>query len=182
ARKRGVPVVVDAAAEILTIPNVHLERGATAVAYSGGKCLRGPQAAGLLLGDKALLQAAWINSAPHHAFGRSLKVGKEEIMGMLTAVEMWTKRDHNREWAQWEAWLGNISEKVKTVAGVTTHLEQPDSLSNYAPTLRIEWDGARVGITGSEVAAHLLNTEPRIILAGSSGTRPNGMASSRGVM
>src|ERR1035438_1286924 len=89
ARRRNVPVLVDAAAEILTIkPNVHLERGAHAVAYSGGKCIRGPQAAGLLLGDKSLLQGAWVNSAPHHAFGRSVKVGKEEIMGMLAAVEM----------------------------------------------------------------------------------------------
>ena len=86
AKRHNVPVIVDAAAEILTIPNVHLERGATAVAYSGGKCIRGPQAAGLLLGDKNLLEAAWANSAPHHAFGRSLKVGKEEIMGMLAAV------------------------------------------------------------------------------------------------
>ena len=100
-------MIVDAAAEILTMnPNVHLQRGATAVAYSGGKCMRGPQAAGLLLGDKSLLQGAWINSAPHHAFGRSLKVGKEEIMGMLAAVEMWAKRDHKAEWAQWEALAG----------------------------------------------------------------------------
>ena len=92
AKRHNVPVLVDAAAEILTMkPNVHLERGATAVAYSGGKCIRGPQAAGLLLGEKNLLQAAWVNSAPHHAFGRSLKVGKEEIMGMLAAVEMWVE-------------------------------------------------------------------------------------------
>ena len=98
ARQRGVPVIVDAAAEILTIPNKHLGRGANMVAYSGGKCLRGPQCAGLLLGQKDLVQAAWFNSAPHHAFGRSLKVGKEEIMGMLAAVEMWTKRDHDAEW------------------------------------------------------------------------------------
>ena len=69
AKSHNVPVIVDAAAEVLTIPNVHLQRGATAVAYSGGKCIRGPQAAGLLLGDKNLLQAAWANSAPHHAFG-----------------------------------------------------------------------------------------------------------------
>src|SRR5262249_22110520 len=62
-RRHNVPLVVDAAAEVLTIPNVHLQRGAHAVAYSGGKCLRGPQAAGLLLGDKSLLQGAWINSA-----------------------------------------------------------------------------------------------------------------------
>lgn len=182
ARRRGVPVLVDAAAEILTIPNVHLQRGATLVAYSGGKCLRGPQCAGILLGEKSLLKAAWLNSAPHHAFGRSLKVGKEEIMGMLTAVEMWTKRDHKREWAQWESWLGRIAEKVRTVDGVTTRVEQPDSLSNHAPTLQIEWDGARLGITGQELARHLLDTEPRIILGGSTGMRPNAMMSSVGIM
>src|SRR4029077_5397867 len=116
ARRHNVPVLVDAAAEILTIkPNVHLERGAHAVAYSGGKCIRGPQAAGLLLGEKSLLQGAWINSAPHHAFGRSVKVGKEEIMGMLAAVEMWIKRDHKAEWAQWESWLDHIATSVKRV-------------------------------------------------------------------
>ena len=182
ARRRNVPVLVDAAAEMLTIPNLHLQRGATLVAYSGGKCLRGPQAAGLLLGDKNLVQAAWANSAPHHAFGRSLKVGKEEIVGMLTAVEMWTRRDHKREWAEWESWLSRISEKVKTIDGVTTRVEQPDSLSNHAPTLHIEWDGERLGVTGRELARHLLDTEPRVILAGSTGTRPHAMKSSVGVM
>jgi seryl-tRNA(Sec) selenium transferase len=78
ARRKGVPVIVDAAAETLTIPNIHLQHGANLVAYSGGKCLRGPQAAGLLLGQKDLVRAAWINSAPHHAFGRALKVGKKK--------------------------------------------------------------------------------------------------------
>ena len=66
-----------------------------------GSYLKGPQAAGLLLGDKNLLQAAWANSAPHHAFGRSLKVGKEEIMGMLAAVEAWKTRDHDAEYRDW---------------------------------------------------------------------------------
>ena len=81
ARRKGVPVIVDAAAETLTIPNIHLAHGANMVAYSGGKCLRGPQAAGLLLGQKDLVRAAWINSAPHHAFGRSLKVGQRRDHG-----------------------------------------------------------------------------------------------------
>jgi D-glucosaminate-6-phosphate ammonia-lyase len=182
ARAKGVPVIVDAAAETLTIPNKHLGRGANMVAYSGGKCLRGPQAAGLLLGQKNLLQAAWTSSAPHHAFGRSLKVGKEEIMGMLAAVEMWVKRDHQAEWAQWESWLNVIGTRATSISGVTTEIQQPEDLSNYAPTLRIKWDGAALGITGKEVEEHLLNGRPRIIVGGSSGMRPDNMASSLTIM
>ena len=148
------------------------------MAYSGGKCIRGPQAAGLLLGEKSLLQGAWINSAPHHAFGRSVKVGKEEIMGMLAAVEMWVKRDHKAEWAQWEGWLDHIATSVKRVDGVTTKVNQPSAdLSNRTPELQIQWDGAKLGITGQEVSKLLLDTEPRIVVARSSGARPGNMAS-----
>ncbi len=178
AKRHNVPVIVDAAAEIITIPNVHLQRGATAVAYSGGKCIRGPQAAGLLLGEKNLLQAAWANSAPHHAFGRSLKVGKEEIMGMLAATEAWKTRDHDAEWKQWQGWLEQISTTVKRVDGITTRVEEPEGLSNRTPVLRIEWDANQLGITGQEVAKLLLDTEPRIVVGGSSGSRPDRMASS----
>ena len=119
ASQKHVPVLVDAAAEILTVPNVHLENGATLVAYSGGKCLRGPQSAGLLLGRKDLVQAAWVHSAPHHGFSRSMKVGKEEAIGMLTAVEMWMKRDHKAEWSRWLLWLDQIARRVSTTAVVT---------------------------------------------------------------
>jgi L-seryl-tRNA(Ser) seleniumtransferase len=178
ARRHKVPVLVDAAAEVLTFPNVHLQRGATAVAYSGGKCIRGPQAAGLLIGEKNLLRAAWANSAPHHAFGRSLKVGKEEIMGMLTAVEMWKKRDHEAEWRLWQGWLDQIATSVKRVDGVTTSVGQPEGLSNRSPRLVIQWDGAKLGITGQQVAKLVLDTEPRIVLGGSSGSRTGNMASS----
>lgn len=179
AQTRNVPVIVDAAAEVLTIPNLHLGRGATAVAYSGGKCIRGPQAAGLLLGDKNMLQAAWINSAPHHAFGRSLKVGKEEIMGMLAAVEMWVKRDHEAEYREWESKLDQISRRVKQVDGVTTKVIPPEEgLSNKTPSLRLQWDGGRLGITGQELSRILVDSEPRIVLAGASGSRPASMSSS----
>jgi L-seryl-tRNA(Ser) seleniumtransferase len=184
AKKKGVPVIVDAAAEILTVkPNVHLQRGATAVAYSGGKCIRGPQAAGLLLGEKSLVQAAWINSAPHHAFGRSLKVGKEEIMGMMAAVEMWIKRDHQAEWKRWEDWLNQIATRAKQVPGVTAAIAQPGAgLSNRTPQLNISWDGAKLGITGTELNETVLNTEPRIVLSRGSGTRGGNMASSIGIV
>src|SRR5450432_1629278 len=174
ARRRNVPVIVDAAAEILTVnPNVHLQRGATAVAYSGGKCIRGPQAAGLLLGEKNWLQAAWANSAPHHAYGRSLKVGKEEIMGMLAAVEMWNQRDHRAEWRKWQGWLDEIAATVKRVDGVTTrNYGAEEGLSNRSPRLLIEWDGNKLGITGPEVSKLLLDTEPRIVLGNATGSRP----------
>jgi L-seryl-tRNA(Ser) seleniumtransferase len=167
ARRHKVPLVVDAAAEILTLkPNVHLSRGATVVAYSGGKCIRGPQAAGLLLGEKSFLQAAWINSAPHHAFGRSLKAGKEEIMGMLAAVEMWVKRDHKAEWATWESWLNQIATSVKRVEGVTAEIRQPSAdLSNRTPELVVQWNPSKIGISGQDVFKVLLDTEPRINLA-----------------
>lgn len=180
ARKHNVPVIVDAAAEILTLkPNVHLERGANAVAYSGGKCMRGPQAAGLLLGEKKWLQGAWINSAPHHAFGRSLKAGKEEIMGMLAAVEMWVKRDHKAEWAQWESWLRTIADSAQRVPGVEAKMDQgPDGLSNRSPSLTLRWDGARLGITGQELSQILRDSEPRIFLAEATGSHPGNMASS----
>jgi L-seryl-tRNA(Ser) seleniumtransferase len=180
AKRKGVPLLVDAAAEILTVkPNVHLERGATAVAYSGGKCIRGPQAAGILLGEKAWLQAAWLNSAPHHAFGRSLKVGKEEIMGMLAAVEQWVKRDHQAEWRQWEAWLETIAASVRTVGGVTAEIAQPGpGLSNRSPRLTIRWDGARLGISGQELAKAALDGEPRIVVAGATGSRTGELSSS----
>ena len=169
AKAKGVPILVDAAAEILTIPNVHLQRGATLVGYSGGKCMRGPQAAGLLLGRKDLIKAAWVHSAPHHGFARGYKVGKEEAIAMLMAVEMWVKRDHDAEYKQWTAWLDHIAAKVSTVKGVTTQITQPEGLSNKTPSLRIRWDREALKVTGEAVLKALNDGEPRITLAGAGG-------------
>jgi L-seryl-tRNA(Ser) seleniumtransferase len=164
ARAKNVPILVDAAAEILTIPNVHLQNGATLVAYSGGKCLRGPQTAGLLLGRKDLVKAAWVHSAPHHGVGRAMKVGKEEAIAMLTAVEMWTKRDHYAEWQRWSGWLDDIAKRVGAIDGVTPTVVQPRGLSNRTPSLRIHWDRERFGMSGDAVARALLEGDPRIAL------------------
>jgi uncharacterized pyridoxal phosphate-dependent enzyme len=176
AKAKGVPILVDAAAEILTIPNVHLQNGATLVAYSGGKCIRGPQTAGLVLGRKDLVRAAWVHSAPHHGFTRSLKVGKEDAIGMLMAVEMWVKRDHDAEWKRWTGWLDHISQRVSTVAGVTTSISQPNGLSNRTPSLTILWDRQKIAATGETVARLLLDGEPRITLdaarGGPQGSQP----------
>ena len=181
-REKNIPLLVDAAAETLTIPNIHLNHGATMVAYSGGKCMRGPQAAGLLLGPKDILKAAWLNSAPHHAFGRALKAGKEEIMGMLAALEMWAVRNQDAEWKQWESWLAYIKDRACKVPGVTSEIVLPEDLSNHAPQLRLKWDAAKLGITGKEVARALDKGSPRIYLADSVGERPKQMASSVMIM
>ncbi|HEY0710532.1 MAG TPA: hypothetical protein VGG33_27250 [Polyangia bacterium] len=165
ANAKNVPVLVDAAAEILSCPNVHLQAGATLVGYSGGKCLRGPQCAGLLLGRKDLVRAAWVHSAPHHGFGRAMKVGKEEAVGMLAAVEAWKRRDHEAEWARWVSWLEQIAKKVTTVKGVTATIRSDVArLSDRTPTMRITWDRNTFGLSGAEMVRILFSTEPRIVL------------------
>ncbi len=162
---RRVPILVDAAAEILTMPNVHLRDGAALVGYSGGKCIRGPQTAGLLLGRRDLVRAAWVHSAPHHGPGRALKVGKEEAIGMLTAVERWFTRDHDGEWKAWTAMLDHIARRLAGLDGVTTSVVQPAGLSNRTPALRVLWDPHRFALTGDEMSRTLFESEPRIALS-----------------
>jgi seryl-tRNA(Sec) selenium transferase len=166
AKPKNVPVLVDAAAEILTIPNRHLQGGATVVAYSGGKAICGPQCAGLLLGNKNILMAAWQASSPHHGPGRDNKVGREEMMGMLAAVETWGKRNHEAEWKTWLSYLDTISKKVSKIDGITTSVYEPKEYSNRSPVLKISWDPARLHITGEEIAEEVGRNKPRIAIGG----------------
>jgi seryl-tRNA(Sec) selenium transferase len=170
AHPKNIPILVDAAAEVLTIPSVHLQRGATVVAYSGGKAICGPQCAGLVLGRKDILMSAWQASAPHHGPGRDNKVGREETLGMLAAVEAWVKRDHEGEWKTWLTWLDTISKRVATIDGVKTAVREPNGLSNRSPALMISWDPEKLHISGEDVAEELATTKPRIAV-GSGGGR-----------
>ena len=176
AKARNVPVLVDAAAEVLTVnPNVHLQRGATLVCYSGGKAIRGPQSAGLLLGRKDLCQAAWVHSAPHHGYSRAMKIGREEVVGMVVAVESWVKRDHAAVFKEWIARLTLIADRVSKIPGVTATVRpEQESRDNKASNLSIRWDSQKLGITGTEVAQILDSTEPRIHVAGSTGVGGGG--------
>jgi seryl-tRNA(Sec) selenium transferase len=183
AKEKGVPVFVDAAAEEPVVPNIHLAAGATFVGYSGGKCMRGPQAAGVLLGPEDLCAAAFWNAAPHHNWGRALKVGKEEVMGMLAAVRQWYKRDHEAEQRRWLDWDNSIARALQDIPSLTTHVEMPgDDLSNRAPVLTIRWDGAVVGITGAELIEKLDKGTPRIAVGGGEGHRPDAMKSAIEIM
>ncbi len=155
---------MDAAAENLTIPPVHLAQGATVVAYSGGKAICGPQCAGLLLGKKDILISTWQVSSPHHGPGRDNKIGKEEMFGMLAAVKAWTTRDHEAEWDRWLSWLDLISESMLTIKGIETEVTQPQGLSNHAPVLHVRWNSDELNITGEEVAEEVARNKTRIAI------------------
>ena len=162
AKEKGVPVFVDAAAEEPLVPNIHLQHGATLVGYSGGKCMRGPQSSGLLIGQKDLCHAAYFQSAPNPNYGRAFKCSKEETMGLLAAVRQWYKRDHAAEQRAWQSWLQHIESRVQGLPSLTTEYLQPVDLSNRSPRLLIRWDARTLNITGTELAARLDAGTPRM--------------------
>ncbi len=182
AKPHNIPILVDAAAEVLTIPSVHLQRGATLVAYSGGKIIRGPQSAGLLLGRKDLIKAAWVHSAPHHGYARAMKVGREEVVGMVVAVESWVKRNHEAEWNEWVGRGEYIANRVSKLPGVTATVRRDggEGRSNRSPGVTVRWDSKQLEITGQDVADLLYNTEPRIALNGAGGGGRAGQAAEAG--
>jgi len=163
AHDHGVPVLIDAAAELPLNPDPYLEAGADLVAYSGGKSLKGPQSGGLLLGRKDLTDAAYIASAPHHTFARPMKVSKEEILGTLAAVEaLATTRDIEAEWERYRTWYRHIRDRITKVPGVKSWIvESPRP--GYYPVLHVEWDMDRIGLVAREIGEELLNGEPRIM-------------------
>jgi L-seryl-tRNA(Ser) seleniumtransferase len=134
------------------------------VAFSGGKGLRGPQCSGLLLGRKDLVEAAFLNGSPFSdSIGRGAKVGKEEIVGLLTALELFLKRNHAAEWAEWERRVKYIADTVTKVPGVTAEREVPE-IANQVPHLAIRWDPSKVRLTNRQVALELREGNPRIEL------------------
>ena len=169
ANKAGIPVLVDSAADHLMTPNPYVAEGADLVAYSGGKISRGPQGGGLLVGREELVRAAFANSAHHHAFGRPMKVSKEEIIGVLTAVEtFFGRRDLQQEYREWEGWYEYITKEITKVDGVSTHVAPP-SRGGPFPVLMVEWDQAKIGLTAGEVGELLMNGNPPIATHASGG-------------
>jgi L-seryl-tRNA(Ser) seleniumtransferase len=161
--KHGVPVLIDAAADLPLKPNPYLARGVDLVAYSGGKILRGPQTSGVLLGRKNLVRSAWQVSSPHITFGRSVKVSKEEIVGLAVAVEaLFSTRHRDVEDREWLAWFEQIKVRIDKVAGVTTRILIPKEKSYY-PTLQVEWDPKKIGLENWELGKRLLDGKPRIM-------------------
>jgi L-seryl-tRNA(Ser) seleniumtransferase len=163
AKPLGIPILVDAASEHIEKPVPYLVRGADMVIYSGGKFLRGPQTSGLLLGRKDLIQAAWANASPHQAFARGMKVSKEDVIGVLTALEIWFEhRDPAAELARWNRDLAIIADRV-TLPGITATVIPPYDVVRV-PRLKVSWDAAQMGLDGEGLRLALLGGEPRVML------------------
>jgi L-seryl-tRNA(Ser) seleniumtransferase len=163
AKPRGIPVLVDAASEHIEKPSPYLARGADMVIYSGGKFLRGPQTSGLLLGRKDLIQAAWRNASPHQAFARGMKVSKEDVIGVLAALEVWFEhRDPATELARWNADLAAIA-ALLDLPEVGTEVIPPKGVVRV-PRLRVRWDAAKYSLDGEAVRLRVLDGDPRVML------------------
>ena len=164
AKRKNVPLLLDDAAGIPPIENLKLyaKMGVDLYCFSGGKGLAGPQCSGLLLGRRDLIEAALANTSPWEgAVCRAMKVGKEEVMGCLAAVEAWTEMDLAALNRVWEQRVKRIAALVETVPGVSTRIQIPDGGNRY-PTLTVEWDEAAWKFTVADCDRQLREGEPRI--------------------
>jgi L-seryl-tRNA(Ser) seleniumtransferase len=166
AKQYNVPCMNDAAAD--TPPVSHLwdytNMGYDLVTFSGGKAIRGPQCAGLLIGRKELVANALLNNSPHEdTLGRSQKVGKEEIVGMVKALELFLAEDHEALAKEWQDRLEGISREITKVPGVSTSFFVPD-IANHVPHMSITWDAARISLTPQQASKLLRNSKPSIVI------------------
>jgi L-seryl-tRNA(Ser) seleniumtransferase len=172
ARKHGVPTLNDAAADVPPVENLwkYTKMGFDLVAFSGGKGLRGPQSAGLLVGRKDLIAAARLNAPPNgNTVGRGMKVNKEELLGMLAAVERYLKIDHDAEARDFERRAETIRASAAALAGVKAEIFVPE-VANHVPHVRITWDAATRNLKAADVVKTMRDGEPSI------GTRSDGEA------
>src|SRR5258707_11916890 len=174
AHQHGVPCFNDAAADVPPISNLwnYTQMGFDLVAFSGGKGMRGPQCTGLLLGRKDLIDAARLNNSPNsNAVGRGLKVAKEDIIGMVAAVDWFLSQDDATMQAEFRKRTDRIAEQVKKVPTVETTVFIPP-VANHVPHLLVTYDPARVRTTGLEVMQKMREGKPRIELNPGTGGGP----------
>jgi uncharacterized pyridoxal phosphate-dependent enzyme len=170
AKQYNLPCMNDAAAD--TPPVSHLwdytNMGYDLVTFSGGKAMRGPQCAGLLVGRKDLVAYALLNNSPHEdTLGRSQKVGKEEIIGMVKALEIYLREDHDALAKEWQDRLDRISAELRKIPGVSTSFFTPD-IANHVPHMQISWD-TKVSVTPQQVSKSLRSGKPSIVIGGGEG-------------
>ena len=163
-KKHSVPTFNDAAADTQPMENIfkYSKMGFDLVTFSGGKGIRGPQSAGLLLGRKDLIEAARLNGSPNSdSLGRGLKVNKEELLGMMVAVETFLKKDHKAEWAEWEKRCKIVADSVALLKSVKTEVYVPE-IANHVPHLRVTWDQTAIKLSYADVQKKLRDGDPCI--------------------
>jgi uncharacterized pyridoxal phosphate-dependent enzyme len=168
AKDHKIPMLLDDAAGIPPADNAKLyaRMGIDMYCFSGGKGLSGPQCSGLLLGRKDLIEAALMNSNPREgAVCRPMKVGKEEIIGCLTALEVWLKLDEKKLYAEWNDRINRIRKLVDTVPGVKTDTYVPDDGNRY-PTLKVSWDQQGWHYSIADLVQELRSGDPVIEVLG----------------
>ena len=174
AHKARLPLIMDAAAEVPPVENLSkfAKMGADLVAFSGGKNLRGPQCSGLLVGRTELVKKAFVNSSPNNYLPRIAKVGKEEIVGLLAAVELSLRKDWEAERRGFKAMLDRVAEHVKGIPTVSSEYPTNDDYS-HSPRLCIQWDEQKLGITLDQVMKQLREGEPGIVATDMTKYRPH---------
>ena len=162
-KDRGVPTFLDAAADVppLSRFSEYLRQGFDLVTFSGGKAIRGPQASGLLLGRADLVAAGRRAISPAMGIGRGMKVGKEEIVGLLAAVERFVTLDHDAEWRTWEDRTSHIVDELSKVPGVAARRDVPE-IANHFPQVVVEWSRWHAAPAADEVIRRLWDGDPRI--------------------
>jgi uncharacterized pyridoxal phosphate-dependent enzyme len=168
ANKHNIPTMIDMAADATPVENLWKfnDMGFDLVCVSGGKGLRGPQSAGLLMGKKDLIAAARLNGPPRGGnIGRGMKVNKEEIIGMYVALEKFINRDHQKQWKIWEDRIAVMENAVKKINGVTATVTVPP-VANITPTLTVSWDSAKVKISRKDFQEKLRKGNPSIEMIG----------------
>jgi L-seryl-tRNA(Ser) seleniumtransferase len=163
-RKHGVPTLNDGAADVPPVENLwkYTRMGFDLVAFSGGKGIRGPQSSGLLLGRKDLIAAARLNGPPNSdAIGRGMKVNKEEMLGLLVALDLYVKKDHDAERREFEKRAETIQQSAAAVPGVAAEIFVPD-IANHVPHVRISWDASARGLSAADIVKALRDGEPSI--------------------
>ena len=165
-KKHSIPSFNDCAGDAPPVENLtkFIKMGFDLVTFSGGKGLRGPQSTGLLLGRKELIQAARLNGPPNSdAIGRGMKVNKEELLGLMVAVEVAMHRDHDADWREWEKRVKLIADGLDSLKGIKTEMFVPD-VTYRSPHLRVKWEAAAFKVTPPEVVRRLREGEPSIEL------------------
>lgn len=167
-KKHNIPTFIDCAADVPPVENLfkYTKMGFDLVCFSGGKGIRGPQSAGLLLGKRKYIEAARLHTPPRGTtIARGMKVNKEEVLGMMVALELYLSRDHEKEWELWESQIKLISDSALSVKGVETEIHVPPH-ANHVPSLNIRWDEKKMGISTDEMRKKLRDGHPSIETVG----------------